>query len=94
MLYTSQIDTESLFEIGGPDVRITGLRLRGPDPERRSDQMRQLFEKAKHSKVDGYYSIPNSNGIICDQKNLEIDNCQISGWTCGAVNLRKGALNA
>jgi len=88
LLFSTKLDAAPLFRTGGDNVRVAGLRLRGPDPERRTDQMRKLGKQGK------YYSIPNSNGIQCAHKRLEVDNCELSGWSHAAVYLRKGAAEA
>ena len=62
----------ALFEAGGDDVRVTGLRLRGPDDQRR-----------------GRYEFLNSDGILCQKKRLEVDNCELSGWSHGGVFLQR-----
>ena len=81
LIYTNDLDAIPLFLTGGEKVRITGLRLRGPDPERRTDQMRQLGKEGK------YYSIPNSRGIQSSHPYLEVDNCELWGWSHAAVYL-------
>ena len=85
LLYSNELKTSPLFLAGGEKVRITGLRLRGPDPERRTDQMRQLHKEGR------YYSIPNSDGIICSYPDLEVDNCELWAWSHAAVFLKRGA---
>jgi len=88
LLFSKQLKTIPLFLAGGDKVRVTGLRLRGPDPERRTDQMRRLHKEGK------YYSIPNSRGIQSAHAHLEVDNCELSGWSHAAVFLQKGASGA
>lgn len=88
LLYSSELATSPLFLAGGPQVRVTGLRLRGPDPERRTEQMQELYKEGR------YYSIPNSDGIICSHPGLEVDNCELSGWSHAAVFLKEGASKA
>ncbi|MFO8012209.1 MAG: right-handed parallel beta-helix repeat-containing protein [Phycisphaerae bacterium] len=85
LLRTTDLGVMPLLAVGGPGVRVTGLRLRGPDPERRTDEMRRLHKQGK------YYSLPNSRGIQCDHPGLVVDNCELSGWSHAAVFLRKGA---
>jgi len=85
LLVTKDLGAFPLFRAGGRGVRVTGLRLRGPDPERRTDQMRVLHKAGK------YYSIPNSRGIQGRHADLEVDNCDLSGWSHAAVFLLKGA---
>lgn len=88
LLFSTKLKTFPLFCTGGDGVRVTGLRLRGPDPERRTAQMRKLHKEGK------YYSIPNSDGIQSRHGRLEVDNCELSGWSHAAVYLRKGATKA
>jgi len=88
LLFSTKLKTFPLFRTGGGNVRVAGLRLRGPDPQRRTEQMRKLHKAGK------YYSIPNSDGIQCEHKSLEVDNCELSGWSHAAVFLRKSATEA
>jgi len=85
LLSTTALDAMPLFLAGGPNVRVTGLRLRGPDPTRRTEQMRRLHKEGK------YYSIPNSRGIQSSHPGVVVDNCDLSGWSHAAIFLRKGA---
>ena len=88
LLFSNELKTFPMLQAGGEKVRVTGLRLRGPDPDRRTDQMRRLHRE------DKYYSIPNSRGIQSSHPGLEVDNCELSGWSHAAVFLRKGASGA
>lgn len=63
----------ALFVTGGPEVRVTGLRLRGPDDQRR-----------------GRYEFLNSDGVQAEHDGLEVDNCELWGWSHGGVYLRRG----
>ncbi len=63
----------ALLATGGPGVRVTGIRLRGPDTKRRR----------------GYEYI-NSDGISTTHDNLEVDNCELWGWSHAGVFLRAG----
>ena len=88
LLHSSNLATSPLFSIGGEGVRITGLRLRGPDQQRRTEQMRKLHKEGR------YYSIPNSDAIICSHPNLKVDNCEVWGWSHAGVFLKAGATKA
>ena len=88
LLYSNELSMSPLFLAGGEKVRVTGLRLRGPDQKRRTELMRKLYKEGK------YYSIPNSDGIISTHPNLEVDNCELWGWSHAAVFLKRGALTA
>jgi hypothetical protein len=88
LLYSDELATSPLFLAGGEKVRVTGLRLRGPDQKRRTEQMRKLYKEGR------YYSIPNSDGIISSYPGLEVDNCELWGWSHAGVFLKRGALKA
>lgn len=88
LLYSNELSTSPLFLAGGEKVRVTGLRLRGPDQERRTEQMRKLYKEGR------YYSIPNSDGIISTHPHLEVDNCELWGWSHAGVFLKRGALKS
>jgi len=88
LLYSNELATSPLFLAGGEKVRVTGLRLRGPDQKRRTEQMRQLHKEGR------YYSIPNSDGITSRHPHLEVDNCELWGWSHAAVSLGSGASKA
>ncbi len=85
LIYSTELETFPLFLIGGPNVRVTGLRLRGPDPERRTEQMKQLYAEGR------YYSIPNSRGVQTTHRNLEVDNCELWAWSHAAIYLMTGS---
>lgn len=88
LLLATPLKTSPLFETGGPGVRVTGLRLRGPDGTRRTEELRKLYKEGK------YYSIPTSDGIVCTHPDLEVDNCELSAWSHAAVFLKQGATDA
>jgi len=88
LLHSNNLATSPLFAIGGEGVRVTGLRLRGPDQQRRTEQMRKLHKEGR------YYSIPNSDGVICSHPGLEVDNCEVWGWSHAGVFLKAGASKA
>ncbi len=88
LLYADNLDASPIFAVKGPDVRITGLRIKGPDQTRRTSQMQQLHREGK------YYTIPNSDAIIATHPGLEVDNCELYGFSHAAVFLKKGAADA
>jgi hypothetical protein len=85
LLYSNTLGTYPLFVTGGDGVRITGLRIQGPDPEQRTDQMTWLAAQGR------YYEIPNSEGIRATTSGLTVDNCEVSGWSYAAISLREGS---
>jgi hypothetical protein len=89
LLTSDTLKTPVMIRTGGPDVRITGLRLRGPNPKRYLDHHRRSFGKggAGHKY---YNKLPRSNGIRTAHPRLEVDNCEISGFSHAAVDLVAG----
>lgn len=92
LLYSDAFQTGPLLRAEGPGVRITGLRVRGPDPKTRLDHHRRAFSSGRESKDAGsyYYRLPNSVGIDTRLSGLEVDNCELSGWSHAAVHLADG----
>jgi hypothetical protein len=65
------ISSRTMLHINGDGVRITGLRLEGPDKTTES-----LGEKVRL-------------GIFMnDRSNVEVDNCELWGWSWGAVGFQ------
>ncbi len=89
LLTSDALKTPVVIRAAGPDVRITGLRLRGPNPKRYLDHHHRSFgpggEGHKH-----YYKLPTSNGIRTEHPRLEVDNCEISGFSHAGVYLTTG----
>jgi hypothetical protein len=93
LILSDDFATRPLVRAMGPGVRITGLRLRGPDPNRRLEHHKRSFNPARgDDKVqhDYYYRLPMSSGIQTESDNLEVDNCELSGWSVSAVSLAAG----
>ena len=94
LLYSDAFKTQPLIEMTGPKARITGLRLRGPDPKRRLEFHYRVFQDPDRDKSEDdhevYYRLPNSDGILVSAPSVEVDNCEISGWSHSGVHLRDG----
>jgi hypothetical protein len=91
LLYSDAFQTAPLLKTLDPDCRVTGLRLRGPDPKTRLDHHQRAFGTGRADASGYYYALPNSNGIQADHPNLEVDNCELSGWSHAAVYLTTGS---
>jgi hypothetical protein len=78
-------ETFQLFIVAGEGVRVTGLRLQGPDPERRTEQM--IWQDAQGR----YNEIPNSFGIWSSYSHLTVDNCELFGWSYATIGLETGS---
>ena len=87
LLTSDALKTPVMIRAMGPDVRITGLRLRGPNTKRYLDHHRRSFGEGG----DGhkyYYKLPTSNGITTEHPHLEVDNCEISGFSHAGIYLK------
>jgi len=85
--------TSPLINVLGPKIRITGLRIIGPDPKPRLEHHMRAFNKERGERKEQskyYYLLPNSVGILTDYDELEVDNCELSGWSQAAIYLRNG----
>lgn len=83
--------TRPLIRVTGPRVRVSGLRIVGPDPERRMEHHARSFtEEGGRRGHEYYYKFPVSDGVLCDHAALEVDNCELSGFSLAAVHLLRG----
>ncbi|MFB9292643.1 right-handed parallel beta-helix repeat-containing protein [Persicitalea jodogahamensis] len=88
LLTSDALKTPFIFKIAGPDVRITGLRIQGPNPKRYEDHHTRSFGKGGLGR-EYYYRFPTSMGIHTEFPRLEVDNCEISAFV-RAIALFKG----
>jgi hypothetical protein len=93
MIYSDTFATQPLIRVLGPNVRITGLCIRGPDPKERADHWLRSFADSEGKLGLGhkyYYKFPTSEGITTEYPSLEVDNCELSGWSHSAIFLLRG----
>lgn len=88
IIYSDEFATQRMIRTTGPGVRITGLRLRGPDPQRRMDLHRAAFQEGGGREL--YYSFPTSRGVETRHAGLEVDNCEVWGWSHAGIYLVEG----
>ena len=83
------LKTPMLIQAAGADVRVTGLRLVGPNPKRYLAHHRRSFSGGGpgHSY---YYKFPTQNGIRTSHEALEVDNCDISAFGHAGICLSGG----
>ncbi len=76
LIYTNEHDEaiEYLFRTGGNNVRITGLRLQGPDPEVGD----RLNDHSYHRLI---------TSLQLQHNNAEVDNCEIYGWSRSGIQV-------
>lgn len=89
LIYSDALDTRVMLQVLGPDARVTGLRLRGPNKKRYMDHHRRAFGPGGdgHSY---YYKFPTQRGIVTSDDRLRVDNCEISGFGHAAIFLQSG----
>ncbi len=86
LLTSDALKTPVMIRATGPDVRITGLRIQGPNLKRYLDHHGRSFRKGGGGH-EYYYKFPTSNGISTRHAQLEVDNCEISGFSHAGVDL-------
>ncbi len=82
------LKTRPLIKVLGPNVRITGLRIYGPDRKNRLYHYKRAYSEGRGQGY--YYQFPISSGIVTAFPNLEVDNCELAGWSVEAIGLGKG----
>jgi len=88
MILSAAFATRPLIRAAGAKVRVTGLRIRGPDPKRRMEHHRRSFAGGRGREY--YYKFPVSDGIATQHDGLEVDNCELAGFSHAAIYLRAG----
>ena len=89
LLSSDALKTPVMIRAAGPNVRITGLRIRGPNPKRYLDHHRRAFSYGGGGH-DYYYKFPISRGITTEHPHLQVDNCEISAFGHAGIHLIKG----
>lgn len=89
ILTSDALKTPVVIRPTGPDVRITGLRIRGPNPKRYLAHHRRAFGPGGGGH-EYYYKFPTSDGIRTEQPRLEVDNCEISAFGHAGTYLMNG----
>lgn len=88
MIFSDTFRTSPLIRVMGANVRITGLRIRGPNPKPCFEHHRRSFAEGRGHGY--YYKFPTSDGISTEHPGLEVDNCELGGWSHAAVRLGTG----
>lgn len=69
LLFTNKLETPTLFQVNGNNVRVTGLRIQGPYPgTERGGPLSRGIVSASESNPD-----------------IEIDNCELMNWSFSAI---------
>jgi len=88
VILSDTFETRPLIRALGPNVRITGLRIQGPNPKPCLEHHRRSFAEDRGHTY--YYKFPTSNGIATEDAGMEVDNCELGGWSHAAISLRNG----
>lgn len=89
LLTSDALKTPVMIKATGPNVRITGLRIKGPNPKRYLDHHARAFGPGGEGHAY-YYKLPVSRGIITSYSYLEVDNCEISAFSNSGITLTRG----
>ncbi|MBL8618107.1 MAG: VCBS repeat-containing protein [Deltaproteobacteria bacterium] len=77
-----------MLEACGDGVRVTGLRLRGPDPETCPPEWPDRCPNDLRGDPNCAYCTDTAYGIAArGHDGLEVDNNELSGWTYAAVGV-------
>jgi len=89
LLTSDTLDTPMMIQAMGPNVRITGLRMRGPHAKRYMDHHARAFGPGGEGHTY-YYKFPLSAGISTKYSGLEVDNCDLSAFARCGISLSRG----
>lgn len=89
LLSSDSLKTPGMINAKGPNVRITGLRIQGPNPKRYLEHHKKSFGSEGKGR-SYYYKFPVSKGISTEHSNLEVDNCDLSAFSGRSISLRRG----
>jgi len=89
LLTSDALKTPVMIRAAGPNVRVTGLRIRGPNAKRYLDHHSRAFSPGGGGHAY-YYKFPTQNGITTEHDGFEVDNCEISGFGHAAICLVTG----
>ncbi|MEX2232858.1 MAG: hypothetical protein WD824_11895 [Cyclobacteriaceae bacterium] len=90
LLVSDALKTPGMIRVNGPNVRITGLRIQGPNGKRYMEHHKRSFGEGG-KKHEYYYKFPVSRGIITEFDHMEVDNCEVMAFSHSAISLRKGS---
>lgn len=88
-LMSDALKTPQMIRANGPNVRLTGLRLQGPNPKRHMEHHKKSFGPGGEGH-SYYYRFPTSRGIVSEFSSLVIDNCEIFAFSRCAMSLTNG----
>lgn len=92
LLYATAGASVAVLKACGDDVRVTGLRLRGPDPETCPPEWPDACPNDVSGDANCAYCTDTAYAIdATDHDGLEVDNNELSGWTYAGVGVHDSA---
>nr|MDQ3037078.1 VCBS repeat-containing protein [Myxococcota bacterium] len=90
LLHVTATESRAMLRACGDDVRVTGLRLHGGEPtECPPEWPDRCTGEDRTGGVNCRDCMPRSRGLAASGVDrVEVDNCELTGWTYGAVELR------
>ena len=70
-----------MMRVLGPGVRVTGLRVRGPNPKRYLDHHHRAFGPGGGGH-DDYYRFPTQSGIVAEEDRTQAAKSQAAARSC------------
>lgn len=94
LLYVTRTESRSTLRACGDGVRISGLRLFGHEPTECPVEWSSPGRSECTGDIAGDTNcrdcMPRSRGInATGHDRLEVDNCELAGWTYGAIELAR-----
>lgn len=90
LLLSNTLNTRVMIRPMGSNVRFSGLRIQGPNPDRHLEHHKRSFGPNGLGR-DYYYKFPVSRGIVSEYSELQVDNCEISAFSGSGIYLKKGS---
>ena len=88
IIKTTYNTRKELITIGGDNVRVTGIVVQGGDPGRHLAHWDRCHAGTGPKLGTNYfYKLPVTEGIHCLYNNLEVDNCELSGFSYATIYL-------
>ncbi len=100
VIICSALTSSPLMKITAEGTRITGLTIAGPDPATHLSHHNHAFSMGNFPpcvlRVEPfdpdhayYYNLQNTTGILIGVSKVEIDNCEVSGFSDAAIKVGK-----
>ena len=90
-LFTTETVRAPLLRIDGDDVRVTGLRIHGADPNECPPEWPDACTGDIAGDTNCRDCMPSSYGIVAAGfDRLEVDNCELAGWSFAAISVADG----